>query len=177
MSVGVPGAPQPGGGAHAPPSMTRSAFRSLVTIHARALLVEQLEGLVERLPRGREGQGVESRDGLPVEVEPTVGAWDRADASDVSVVELDELHRLPRAARVVVVRLEQRLRPGKHVPEQRAEERAEVTFGTRTYPDNRVRSVEYDERRLLLYRDGHGADILRTSSRRVSRNVRSIVGP
>jgi hypothetical protein len=82
----------------------------LLSAESRALLVEKLEGLVERLREAVERERVETRDALPVQLESLIRARDRTDARDVAVVELDELHRLAGASGLVVVRLEEGLR-------------------------------------------------------------------
>ena len=135
----------------------------MVPVQSDVLLVEQLQRLVERLGEPVEREHVEAREQFPEEIQVAVRARIGANARDLAVVELNELGRLSRTARSVVVRLEEGLRTGKAIPDQGSDERPELTFGVRTHPDDSIPLVEYDERRLL-HRDGHGGDILRRGS-------------
>ena len=135
----------------------------MVPIQSDVLLVEQFQRLVERLGEPVEGERVEAREQLPEEIQVAVRSRIGTDARDLAVVELDELGRLSRTARSVVVRLEEGLRTGKAIPDQGPDERPELTFGVRTHLDDSIPLVEHDERRLL-HRDGHGGDILRRAS-------------
>ena len=135
----------------------------MVPVQSDVLLVEQLQRLVERLGEPVEREHVEAREQFPEEIQVAVRARIGTDARDLAVVELNELGRLSRTAGGVVVRLEEGLRTGKAIPDQGSDERPELTFGVRTYPDDSIPLVEYDERRLR-HRDGHGGDILRRAS-------------
>ena len=82
------------------------------------LRVEELERLLERLRKPVERERVESRKQLPVQLERVVRTRYGADARDIAVVELHELDLGSRPPCGVVVRLEERLRPGEAVPHQ-----------------------------------------------------------
>ena len=90
------------------------ALSARVAIRASVLLVQKLQRALECLRRVRRGSTCPgARACLPVQVEAAVRVGYGAHPCDVSVVELDELQRFTRSARIVVVRLEERLRiPG-----------------------------------------------------------------
>ncbi len=65
----------------------------------------------------------------PLQLEAAVLGRRRANAGDVAVVELHELDRLARAARLVVVRLEERPGAGERVPDDPARRAGRTDFG------------------------------------------------
>ena len=157
-----------------PPSMTRRVLRTS-SRRAPALAPARCSSDSSSVrTRPLEREGVESRELLPVQLEPAFSARHGADARDVAVVELDELELLSGPPRRVVVGLEERLRPGEAVPHHGSDERAELTFGVGTDPDDPIPLVEHDERQLLRHRDGHGADILGREPEGVEGRDRSV---
>ena len=125
---------------------------------------EELERLFQRVCERVERQRVQASELLPVQLEASVRRGHGADARDVPVVELDEGERFAGTASSVVVRLEEGLRAREALPQTSTDQRAELALGLRAEPDDAIPLVEHYEWRFPLYRDGHGADIVRRAA-------------